>query len=668
MTHPPSAHLMLATAGHIDHGKSALVRALTGSEPDRLPEEKARGITIDLGFSKLRLDRALGEPSAITVGVIDVPGHEDFIKNMIAGVGAVDAALLVVAADDGWMPQTEEHFQILMYLGVRQVIVALTKIDLAGDEAATIAAIRDRLAGTPAHDAMIVPTSIKTGRGVDDLRGAIANAAERLAPPRDYGKPRLCVDRAFALKGLGTIVTGTLIGGRLSRGDGVTIHPAGQPARVRSIQSHGQEVQQAVPGSRVALNLPDARVAAAHAGDRGSVRRGDVIASAAASPSRRLAVALTRTARDQLEPASYAASKSVENGTVAYLHHGASAVRARVKLIDGSTLNAGQSCLAILTLEKPVLAFARDRFVIRDESQRRTIAGGAVLDPLARSIRRRPDAYRDALARLAAHRDDVMLHLRAQLSKRPILRVDGVLQQTDFALDEVRAAIAAAVAQKIAAGCGPLFIEASFWNTLLEAARTLIRNHHQLHMEQAGMGVADIRTMLEKQFHSQLKEVGGLVVEHLVKTLGEEGFTCENGVVKSASHIAALPPRLRAAGERLRQRLAESALNPPSRAELCPTAVFEQAMRFLLIAGAAIELAPGVIVQAAAYAIATEKIGVHLGQKGSATVAELKELLGSSRRVVVPLLEKMDRDGLTRRVGDHRQLGPRYHAKGVLSG
>src|SRR5207302_9902343 len=263
---------ILATAGHVDHGKSALVRALTGIDPDRLPEEKLRGITIELGFAQLELRM----PDAlVSIGIVDVPGHEDFVKNMVAGVGSIDLALLVVAADDGWMPQTEEHLQILIYLGVRRVVVALTKIDLVEAADAAEEKVRAQLRDTPVGDAAIVRTSITPGSGVEGLKARLAREFSVLVPQRDLGKPRLAVDRAFILRGIGTIVTGTLVGGTLRRGQAVVVQPAKIPARIRTIQNHNREVEAIGPGARTALSLPDVAVAR----DRNTlgVWRGDVI-------------------------------------------------------------------------------------------------------------------------------------------------------------------------------------------------------------------------------------------------------------------------------------------------------------------------------------------------------------------------------------------------------
>src|SRR5437763_58458 len=249
---------ILATAGHVDHGKSALVRALTGTAPDRLPEEKLRGITIEPGFAQLELPTPDG---LLSVGIVDVPGHEDFVKNMVAGVGSIDLALLVVAADDRWMPQTEEHLQILIYLGVRRIVVVLTKIDLAESADATEKEVRAQLHDTPFADAVIIRTSITNESSIDELKAQLAREFSALPPQRDCGKPRLAVDRAFTLRGIGTVVTGTLVGGKLRRGQAVVVQPAKIPARIRAIQNHNREVEEIGPGARTALSLPDVAVA-----------------------------------------------------------------------------------------------------------------------------------------------------------------------------------------------------------------------------------------------------------------------------------------------------------------------------------------------------------------------------------------------------------------------
>src|ERR1043166_435249 len=259
-------HFIIATAGHVDHGKSALVKALTGTDPDRLPEEKKRQITIDLGFAALDITAPNG--NKIQAGIVDVPGHEDFVRNMIAGVGSIDLALFVVAADDGWMPQSEEHLQILSYLGVQRAVIALTKSDLGRIDVVTNQ-IREQLSGTLFANSPIVATSVRTGTGIQNLVNTLVTQLAGMEPQRDVHKPRLFVDRVFTLRGIGTVVTGTLTGGSLHRGQQIVVFPTNLETRIRSIQSHGHELEIAQPGMRTAINLPDVRV--------DQIRRGDVV-------------------------------------------------------------------------------------------------------------------------------------------------------------------------------------------------------------------------------------------------------------------------------------------------------------------------------------------------------------------------------------------------------
>ncbi|HSU69672.1 MAG TPA: selenocysteine-specific translation elongation factor, partial [Tepidisphaeraceae bacterium] len=332
-----TTHYILATAGHVDHGKSALVTALTGMDPDRLPEEKSRGITIELGFAHFDLPSLPSADAAATyrVGLVDVPGHEDFVKNMVAGVGSIDLALLVVAADDGWMPQTEEHLQILSYAGVRRAVVALTKIDLVASDENAREQLRQKLAGTALAGAPIVSTSVVKQLGIGDLKLAIANELSRTLPQPDIGKPRLSVDRAFSLRGAGTVVTGTLTGGSLRRGDAVVLQPGATSARVRTIQSYNRDVEQATPGSRVALNLPDLHPGSS-AQTAAAVGRGDVITHADLGRS-------SDTFDAVVEMSSRTPNaRPLKEATRVRVHHGSGNFPATVYLLGGPVLLPGE--------------------------------------------------------------------------------------------------------------------------------------------------------------------------------------------------------------------------------------------------------------------------------------------------------------------------------------
>jgi selenocysteine-specific elongation factor len=636
---------ILATAGHVDHGKSALVKALTGVVPDRLPEEKARGITIDLGFAHLNLP-APPSPSQPTVtsyscGIVDVPGHEDFVTNMVAGVGAIDLALLVVAADDGWMPQSEEHLQILQYLGVTQAVIALTKIDLATNEARVTEQIRDRLAGTAFAHAPIVPTSMPQGRGLNELRSAIASVLSSTPPPPDFSKPRLAIDRVFVLKGIGTIVTGTLAGGTLRRGDAVVLQPSGRACRIRSCQSHGEDAEQVHPGTRTALHLVD--IAAQ------DIHRGDVVTLAAlGTPSNTLDVWVDKSAR--LGDLNSPASRPLKSGTVVRLHLGSAHQLARVQLLEAATLAAGESCLAQLRLETPAFAFTGDRFLLRDASAQSTLAGGVVLDPDATRSHARDIDRLNHLKACAARPDQPDPFIDAALQRLRLVPAASLLVRSRFSSRQITTAMGRALANRTVVLVGTRLACARFWSARLDGAIQAIDQHHQDHPEQPGLGLTDLRATLEQD----PGDAEGF--DELVSALGQQGFVLQDSWIRRANHRPALPEHLRVAGQRLRDVLTERHLDPPSRAELAPDDPSRQALRYLLRSGEAVELGAEILLGNQAFALAKRRIIAQLRRQTRATVSELRQELGMHRRVLIPLLERLDRDGITIRDGDTRTL------------
>ena len=648
----PHRSYILATAGHVDHGKSALVRTLTGTDPDRLPEEKARGITIDLGFAHLDLPEASAH-----LGIVDVPGHEDFVKNMVAGVGSIDLALFVVAADDGWMPQTEEHLQILLYLGVTKAVVALTKIDLAGDEAAVQAGVRQRLKGTPFESAPIVPTSIVTHRGFDELKSALASVLKDLPPARDAGKPRLPVDRAFVLKGVGTVITGTLTGGPLKRGQSVVVQPSGRAARVRTVQTHNAEVESIAPGNRVALNLPDLQVDADGRAGASIVGRGDVITLAElGKPSDTIDVVLERSSRGANSPDGTpltSGGRQMKDATRVRMHVGSGNFACRVYFIgDGKDLPPGGRALAQLRFEEPVFAFAGDRFIVRDWPEQHTLAGGVVLDPDANRRGYRHETHRAFLEPRAAAPDAVLPFLKSELTRLGVARRPALLVRSKFSAADVAIGIAQLAAEGSAVIAGDVVADASRWKALVRKATEAIDADHKARPEQLGVKLTDLRASLG----DALPTDEPAVFDALVAELGTNGFVRAGAVIRRAAHRPALPPRLQAAGARIRSTLAAKPFDPPARKELAPDAVSQQALRFLIETGEAVEIGDDAVLSSEGYGRAVDAIRTHLRAKGSATVSELKPVLGVSRRIMVPLLERLDRDGVTQRKGDLRVL------------
>lgn len=633
-------HFILTTAGHVDHGKSALVKALTGIDPDRLPEEKARGITIELGFAQLELQTA---EASMNIGIVDVPGHKDFVKNMVAGVGSIDLALLVIAADDGWMPQTEEHLQILAYLGVRRAVIALTKIDLVKSKDASESDVRAKLADTALYNAPIVSTSVPTGRGIEELKAQLAMQLGSLAPQADIGKSRLAVDRAFTVSGIGTVITGTLTGGILRRGDRVVVQPAGLPSRIRAIQSHNRDVEKIGPGTRTALNIADVAIARKK-GQRG-VGRGDVITLAACGDaSAVIDAALTRSSRLPVT------TRALKHGAAVRVHHGSGTFAARIFFQNGSGLPVRTTNLAQLRFDMPVFMFAGDHFVVRDTSEQSTLAGGVVLDPDANLRNFRSVAQRELLNQRMGSPEDASVFVRTQLVRDRAAWRTALLVKSRFSRVQISAAVSHLSETGVAIEIGDLILNAKWWADFRERAISEIENEHRAHSNRTGLELARLRSVLDGEM--PLAEVFNALISELCK----DGFVRSGETICRASHRPTLPNSLQTVCARIRTALAVKPFDPPSRKELAPNPISQQALRFLCDTGEIVKTTDDVFLISEEFAKMRDEVIKFIRAKGSASVSDLRQTLGSSRRVIVPFLEKLDRDGVTRRVGDKRTL------------
>jgi selenocysteine-specific elongation factor len=641
-------HFILATAGHVDHGKSTLVKALTGTDPDRLPEEKARGITIDLGFAELNLAGPHGE--TFHVGIVDVPGHEDFVRNMIAGVGSIDLALLVVAADDGWMPQTEEHVQILEYLGVRRAVIALTKID-TGNANRVEAQIHEQLRGTAFAGASLVRTSLRRANltalssqvseaGIAELKSALASEFAMLSPPRDIGKSRLFVDRAFALRGIGTIVTGTLTGGPLQRGQNVFIQPGNWQTRVRSIQSHGRDLEMAQPGTRTALNLSDVSVG------RNGIERGNVVTTIdLGRTTDSIAVLLERSWRPNRNSS---AARLIKNRSCAYLHFGTSRVGATITLLDTDAIHCGQRAVAYLRLNSPIFAFVGGRFVVRDSSEQNTIAGGVVLD-----VDVRPEDFRNPkevefLRARAAAPDDVDLCICSQLVRDCFTETNALLVESNFSREEITTALQRLHDSGKVVLRGPIAADPARWRELFVKAAELIDNQHQKHPEKRGIHLADLRARLNIESDQAF--------DALVTELASNQFVRMETTVARDFHRPSLPPEISRTAEKIRAALAAKPFDPPSRKDLSQDRQLQQVLRFLIEQGEIVEVGEEIVLLRDAVNQMRSLVTEFISSNGSATASQLRQRLESSRRIIIPFLEYLDRTGVTRRVGDQRVL------------
>jgi selenocysteine-specific elongation factor len=636
-------HFTIATAGHVDHGKSALIKALTGTDPDRLPEEKKRQITIDLGFAELSLTGPNGDK--IHAGIVDVPGHEDFVRNMIAGVGSIDLALFVVAADDGWMPQSEEHLQILTYLRVQRAVIALTKCDLGNVETIT-AQIRNELERTPFIDCQIAPTSVRTGEGIRDLKDALAHQLAELRPPRDIAKPRLFVDRAFVLRGVGTVATGTLSGGSIRRGQDVVVQPRFVSARVRSIQNHGRDIEMAQPGMRTAMNLPDASI-----GEK-EMQRGDLITlQSLGSPNAMIDVLIQRSLRLKRDSS---AARPLKDGSSVQVHFGTSRTAAKITLFHERAVLAGQTAIARLRLASPILAFVGDRFVLRDSSEQNTIAGGTVLDPDADPANFRSAAQIGLLKERVTAPDDVDVCVRSQLKRDAFAECKTLLVKSNFGADEICEALSRL------SQCGEVVLvddivtDASYWHDLINSAARIIDRAHEQNPERRGVDVLELRAELEIQSDKLFSAV--------ISQLTRNGFTRSENQIGRVNHRPSLPLELASAAENIRATLSAKRFDPPDRKTFSQDRRVQQALRFLIDEGEIVEISSEIVVLREADQQMQNAVTELLSKNGSATASQVRQKIGTTRRVIIPFLEYLDRIGVTRRIGDERVLAKKSAA------
>jgi selenocysteine-specific elongation factor len=616
---------VIATAGHVDHGKSALVLALTGTDPDRLPEEKERGLTIDLGFAVLRL------PSGEEISVVDVPGHERFIKNMLAGVGGVDLALLVVAADEGVMPQTREHLAIIDLLGVEYGVIALSRADLVDAEALTEAegSVRQTLRGTTLEAAPIVACSAVTRQGLDDLLAAIEQQLARTPVPRDLGRPRLPVDRAFSVPGFGTVVTGTLIDGSLSVGQDVELLPDGLHARVRGLQNHGRQVDIAQAGRRTAVNLAGVSVEELH--------RGMVLAS----PNTYRA---TSSIDVRLRAVPYLERLVRHNLTVAF-HVGALESEARLLLLDADSLSAGEEAWAQLRLAGPAVVVRGDRFIARDPNG--TLGGGIIVDTGARRHRRFHGLTVAALEKLfRGSPEDALLLTIERLQPaavREVARSAGLDESDATRLVTKLAEDGGIVSLGEPTSAESIVYTSSGFETLRRQAAAALADYHREFPLRSGMPSEELRSRLA---------LPSRALDDALDALAVLGDITKRGVaIALPSHAPALTVEQQLVAGTYLASLRAAPFSPPT--EGAPPA---GVLDYLEARGEVVHVGAGIVFAADAYEQMVARITERLQSVGPLTLAEVRDMFGTSRRYAQALLEHLDARHVTRRVGDARLL------------
>ena len=631
---------VIGTAGHVDHGKTAMVRRLTGHDTDRLPEEKKRGISIDLGFAPLVT------PAGVHVGIVDVPGHERFVKNMLSGVGGIDLVLLLIAADEGVMPQTREHLAIVKLLGIPRGIVVLTKCDLVEGEWLEMVKrdARSLLAGTAFAAAPIVEFSAVTGQGQGDLLAELDRQLAELENRSTDEPARLPVDRVFTVEGFGTVVTGTLWRGRVRTGDTLEQLPAGRAARIRRVQVHGETVEEARAGQRTAL--------AVHGIERDQIERGDwLVATGSLRPGSVLDV------RFELLP-DYP-REWVSNQRMRF-HLGASEIIGRLALLEGAVLKPGQSALAQARLERPAVAARGDRFVIRSYSPSRTVGGGSVIEPVA--TRRRRQA--PGLDQLAVHESgslEARLLQRLEKETKPVSTAS--LAQ---AVSESETAVTAALEGLVASGrlIAPIpgrWLAAARWRAAREAIEREVRDYAARFPARYGISKGDLKSGLKATLDASLFDAAfdALVAERALELRGER--------VRPAGEPWQPPPDTLAALERVETVLESAGLAVPESAswqgKLGSAAAEVVALGSLL--GRLVRVSQELTYTERQLEALRGKLAAWFARQPALSVAEFKDLAGVSRKYAVPLLEHCDRVGWTVRAGDARKAGAKLGAPGA---
>ncbi len=649
----------IGTAGHVDHGKSALVKALTGIDPDRLAEEKERGMTIDLGFAWLQL------PSGREVSIVDVPGHESFIKNMLAGVGGIDAALVVIAADEGIMPQTREHLAILDLLHVQRGVVAVTKADLVDEE--WLGLVQEEVAAylqsTTLAGISILPVSAYSGRGLPELRAELDRLLAQELERQNIGRPRLSIDRVFSLTGFGTIVTGTLIDGVFKTGQEVEVLPQGLKTRVRGLQTHKQSLETVQPGSRVAMNV--ANIA------RSDLERGNVVAL----PGQLHPTLLLDVRILLLE----AVDRSLLHNTQVDFYCGSQEVSAKLRLLDTDELQPGNTAWAQLRLQRPAVVARHDRFILRIPSPSMTIGGGEVIDVNPRYHRRLQDNVLAHLEQLS-HASPQELVLTAldwrsaystpahtRPAAKAVYGLQGyeladIVKQYNLAEDVTQQALESLVEQRRVRKVGTYWFAQHIWNALAEEAIRLVGIQHQSYPLRSGLSKEEWRTRLHLSPHlaadvfAALQAEGRLEAVTAVEQGYRPGFSTTSGLIRLPHFVPIFTPQQQQQVEHLLRVFQNDPYAPPGLTD-AEALVGPDVLGALIEQGRLVKLGEGVLFLRETYDEALSLLLAYLRLHDKMTVAEARDILQATRKYVLPLLEHMDALRLTRRLGDARVLG-----------
>jgi len=619
---------VMGTAGHVDHGKSTLVQALTGIQPDRLPEEQTRQLTIDLGFAWLKLE------DGSTIGIVDVPGHRDFIENMLAGVGGIDAALLVIAADEGVMPQTREHLSILHLLGIPHLIVALTKCDLVDDEEwLTLVEldIADLLESTTFAQAEIILVSAHTGAGMSELRASLARLMSDLPPVLDRDQPRLPIDRVFTLDGFGTIVTGTLRNGSLRVGEEIQIAPQQIRARVRALQCYEQAVEEAPPGARVAVNLSGLR------GEK--LRRGQLL-------SKRGDVPATQLVDAHYEHLS-ANTLVLKHNMAVKVFAGAAECTARLRLLGTEQLAPGEDGWLQLRLDRALALAEGDRYILRIPSPARTIGGGVIVDPLPQRRWKRFSGERIQL--LQTRRFGNPTQKIIQLANTPTpMRTSNLAAASGLSSAEFATALEQTLAERRITSIGADYVqETNAHHQLQNRIIAFLKEFHQSQPLSTGLPAEELRHRLQ---------CTGAAMHAILATMASRVSRVADRVKLNEHELRFTPEQLKRI-DQLDEAFQHQPSLPPTPKEAAER-VGTEVWYALLERGDYVQVAADVVFAQRDYAEFCSAVLQIIDREGSLSVRQLRDQLQTSRKYAIALLEHLDEKGITKRVGDERIRGP----------
>jgi selenocysteine-specific elongation factor len=627
--------IIVGTAGHIDHGKTALVKALTGIDADRLEEEKRRGITIDLGFAHMDLPGANGEK--LRLGFVDVPGHERFVRNMLAGVGGIDLVLLVIAADESIKPQTREHFDILQLLGVQRGITVLTKSDAV--DADTLDVVRleveEFLRGTFLHESKsIIAVSSLTGAGLDQLKQAVIEAATGVPPRDSQAIARLPIDRVFTMKGFGTVVTGTLIAGTIRKEDELEVFPTGRRVRVRGLQVHGQNAEAAIAGQRTALNLAGASTE--------DLSRGMTLTPPGTFEA-------TRRADVSLRLLS-SASRPLKNRARMHFHSNTMETVAEVLLRGTKTIAPGEEAFVRLKLPEAALLLPGDRFIIRQFSPVVTIGGGVVLD--AAPILRRP-GQNDFLQTLAGGNPEAILQARIARRQQEGISLSRLVGETGWARSVVESLLSGPVKQGRVVRIADLFLESSGVDGLKRLIISCAGNFHTKNPLVKGIGKEELRVNTKTRPEVFDALVAGLAHENKIEVVADVVQLPGLGVVMKDEEAAAK--------KNIEEAFGQAGLKVPALQEVIAGLKVDKVraqkiVTLLLRDKILIKVSEELVFHRSALAELRRQVAAYRVKSSKIDVAHFKELAGVSRKYAIPLLEYLDRERVTRRVGDAREI------------